>query len=282
MRRALGRGLSQLLGEAAEETTLTTLPLTSIVPNQRQPRRHFDEEALKDLAASIKEVGVIQPLLVRPLAEGEYELVAGERRLRASLMAGLDEVPVVIRTIEEQASLELAIIENLQREDISAVESAKAFQGLITEFGLTQDEVAKKVGKSRSAITNTLRLLQLPEEVQQSVLEGQISEGHARALLTAVDKERQLALLKKIRERQLSVREVERLAKADASARLPGHEEKPSRRRSPHDEALCDALSEKLGFRVTLKRNGEGGTIEIPFYSEEDLTRITDQFGIEL
>lgn len=282
MRRALGRGLSQLLGEAAEETTLATLPLTSIVPNQRQPRRHFDEEALQELAASIKEVGVIQPLIVRPLADGEYELVAGERRLRASLMAGLDEVPVVIRTIEEQASLELAIIENLQREDISAVESAKAFQGLITEFGLTQDEVAKKVGKSRSAITNTLRLLQLPEEVQQSVQEGHISEGHARALLTAVDKERQIALLKKIRERQLSVREVERLAKADASARLPGHEEKPSRRRNPHDEALCDALSEKLGFRVALKRNGEGGTIEIPFYSEEDLTRLTDFFGIEL
>lgn len=282
MRRALGRGLSQLLGEAAEETTLTTLPLTSIVPNTRQPRRHFDEDALRDLAASIKEVGVLQPLLVRPIGDGEYELIAGERRLRASQMAGLDEVPVVIRSTEDQASLELAIIENLQREDISAVESAKAFHGLISEFGLTQEEVAKKVGKSRTAIANTLRLLQLPDEVQQAVQEGQISEGHGRALLTAIDKERQLALLKKIKEKQLSVREVERMAKADASARLPGHEEKPSRKKNPHDEALADALSEKLGSRVQLKRSGEGGTIEIPFYSEEDLTRLMDQFGIQL
>lgn len=282
MRKALGRGLSQLLGEAAEETTLTTLPLTSIVPNSRQPRRHFDEDALKDLAASIKEVGVIQPLLVRPLADGEYELIAGERRLRASLMAGLTEVPVVIRSIEEQASLELAIIENLQREDISAVESAKAFQGLITEFGLTQEEVAQKVGKSRTAVTNTLRLLQLPEEIQQSVQEGILSEGHARALLGAVDKARQMSLFKKIRERGLSVREVERMAKADASPRLPGHEEKPPQRRSPHDDALCDALSEKLGARISLKRSGEGGALEIPFYSEEDLTRITDLLGIRI
>src|SRR5580704_9085673 len=182
MRRALGKGLSQLIAEQYEGPT-NELPVADIVPNSRQPRTVFNDEALEELAASIREYGILQPLIVRPLAEGKHELIAGERRLRAAKLAGLTSVPVIVRSAGNQSSLELALIENLQREDINALESAKAYRRLIDEFGMTQEQVADRVGKSRVSVANTVRLLRLPKRIMEGLEAGFISEGHARALL---------------------------------------------------------------------------------------------------
>src|SRR5947199_5012387 len=191
MMRVLGKGLSQLIGEQAD-TTISEVLVDAIVPNQRQPRTYFKEEAVQELANSIREVGILQPLVVRPLSEGKYELIAGERRLRASKLAGLETVPVLVRAADDRTSLEMAIIENVQREDISPLESARAYRKLIDEFGLTQEQVAQKVSKSRVSVANTLRLLRLPAQIQQALESGDIQEGHARALLAFESEEEQL------------------------------------------------------------------------------------------
>jgi ParB family chromosome partitioning protein len=259
---------------------VSSLPIGSIHPNSRQPRRHFDEDALKELADSIRIHGVIQPLIVRPSTEGEYELIAGERRLRAALLAGLHQVPVVVRTASAQNSLEIALIENVQREDISALECALAYRRLIDEFSLTQDEVAAKVGKARATVANTLRLLKLPDEVQEALQTGQITEGHARALLMCDSPARMIFVFQRILRDGISVRDAERLARME-TARLP--ENPPAER--PGDanwKALERGLGERLGTSVHIKRKGERGKVELEFASVDDLNRILDILGFQI
>jgi len=283
MRRALGKGLAQLLGEQFE-STVSELPIDSIVPNPRQPRQHFDEAALEELAQSIREVGLLQPLVVRPTAEGTYELIAGERRWRACQRAGLKTVPVVVRPSGDQASLEMALVENLQRFDITPVESAKAFRRLIQEFGLTQEQVAERVGKSRTAVANTLRLLKLPPRALEALEKGEITEGHARALLALDSEPEMLALLERIVRTGLSVREAERAVKQTQSPKRE-QPQPPVSRTAASDPAvrqLEDGLSMYLGAPVRIERAEVGGRIVVSFYSEDDLERILEILGMRL
>jgi ParB family chromosome partitioning protein len=283
MRRALGKGLSQLLGETVDAPT-TEVAVSSIVPNARQPRRHFDQDALEELAASIRQVGILQPLIVRPISGGKYELIAGERRLRAAQIARLPTVPVVVRSADLLGSLEIALIENIQREDISPLECAEAYRRLIDEFDLTQEEVAAKVGKSRPAVANTVRLLKLPERIRSGLAEGKISEGHARALLGVESPEIQLALYDRIVKRGLTVRDVEAAAKGPLPKRRPGSKQTKDAPRStdPAWRALEDGLSMYFGSTVRLERGPVGGKIVIDFYSDDDLDRMLELLGIHL
>jgi len=284
MRRALGKGLSQLLGEQAEEST-NEIPISSIRANTRQPRTQFDEEKLAELASSIREFGVLQPLIVRLVADDQYELIAGERRLRASKLAGLTQVPVVIRAASAQASLEIALIENVQREDITAMECAVAYKRLADEFDMTQEQVAQRVGKSRVAISNTLRLLKLPQRIQQGILNEEITEGHARALLMVESPVRQAALFEKIVRDGLSVREAERQARSSDLPR-PGGTKKQSDKvpvhADPNWNALEQGLSEYFGTPVQMSADKIGGKLTIAFYSDDDLQRILDILGVSL
>lgn len=275
----LGKGLGALMLEnSVEEMTPTnTLPLNEIVPNKEQPRKTFDEGALQELADSITQHGVLQPLLVRPLPAGGYQLVAGERRWRASRMAGLKEVPVVIKELSDVETMEIAIIENLQREDLNPIEEAEGLQALIDRCGFTQEEVAVSVGKSRPAIANSLRLLKLPQEVRDMTRDGKISAGHARALL-AFDNEAMIyEAAESIIRNNLTVRDVERLAKmAEKTGVTSGKRTK--RRDSFYDEVEL-SLTEVLGRRVKVY-NGRGkGTLEIEFYSAEDLKDLANKLG---
>ena len=277
MRRS-GRGIAQLMADVPS-TTPTSLPISSLVRNPNQPRQHFDEDALEELAASIREMGVLQPLVVRPAEAGKYEIVAGERRYRAAAMAGLSEVPVVVRAAGTQAALEMSIVENVQRADISAIECAVAYRRLADEFGLSQDEIAVKVGKSRVAVSNTLRLLRLPEDVQTAVNTGRISEGHARALLMVDSPVRQAALFHRVVDEGLSVRETERLARAGTEARPPVGP-KPVKRNDPQWTALSESLSEYFGSPSKLAKTDKGGRLVVDFYSEDELQRILEKLGI--
>jgi len=280
MRSSLGKGLSQLIGEQADSAPVDA-PIASIVPNQRQPRTHFDEDALEELASSIREVGILQPLVVKPIADGRFELIAGERRLRAAGIAGLKRVPITIRSAGAQSSLELALIENIQREDISALECARAYRKLMDEFGLTQEQVADKVGKSRPAVANAVRLLRLPARILEGLEKGEITEGHAKALLSVDNEALQLAIFDQILKRGMTVREVEQAAKARAGAKRakkPGVVD-PS---DPNWVALQQSASEFLGTPVKLEGSEKGGRIYIDFFSEEDLLRIMDLLGIRL
>ncbi|HXH62259.1 MAG TPA: ParB/RepB/Spo0J family partition protein [Fimbriimonadaceae bacterium] len=272
------------MGEESEAPT--TIVVTSIRPNSHQPRRNFDEDALSELAMSIAEVGVLLPLIVRPVTEGQYELIAGERRLRAAQIAGLAEVPVIVRSASEQDSLELALIENVQRENISAIECAHAYKQLAEKFSLNQEDIAKKVGKSRSAVANTLRLLALPDHVQRAISDGVISEGHGRALLMEEDPDRRQQLFETILQEGISVREAERLAKTDweVPQDQPKGEPKPKhdKEADPHWHALERKLSETFGSPVTLKAGPKGGRMIVEFYSEEEFQQILDRLGVEL
>lgn len=284
MRRALGKGLSQLLGEQAEEST-NEIPILSIRANTRQPRTQFDDEKLAELASSIREFGVLQPLIVRLVADDQYELIAGERRLRASKLAGLNQVPVVIRAASAQASLEIALIENVQREDITAMECAVAYKRLADEFDMTQDQVAQRVGKSRVAISNTLRLLKLPKRIQEGIYNEEITEGHARALLMVDSPIRQAALFEKIIKEGLSVREVERQARASDLPRPGGNKKKADKlpiHADPNWNALEQGLSEYFGTPVQLSADKIGGKLTLAFYSDDDLQRILDILGVSL
>lgn len=285
MRRALGKGLSQLLGDAPDVPT-TSVPVDDIRANVRQPRTQFDQDALEELASSIREFGVLQPLIVRPTADNKFELIAGERRLRASKLAGLKEVPVVVRAASAQTSLEIALIENVQREDITAMETAVAYQRLSDEFDMSQEKIAQRVGKSRAAVANTMRLLKLPQAMQQAVYESALSEGHARALLMVDSPVRQMALFEKILSEGLSVREAERLARAGSEARPPSagsvKKEKAGRPNDPHWEPLQRGLSEYFGTVVRLEKSEVGGKMVLDFYSDDDLQRILDILGISL
>lgn len=283
MRRALGKGLSQLLGEQFD-SSVSEVPIETIVPNARQPRQNFEEGALEELAQSIREVGLLQPLVVRPVGENTYELIAGERRLRASKLAGLATVPVLVRSAGDQSSLEMALVENLQRADISPVESARAFRALLQEFGLTQEQVADKVGKSRTSVANTLRLLRLPTPILTGLEKGEISEGHARALLSVENEAKMMAIYELVVEKGLSVRDTEALTRGPKGHQAPAIPKKnrPGLQTSPEWKQLQEGLSMYFGAPVTLERSQTGGKLSVSFYSDEDLQRILDVLGIHL
>lgn len=274
----LGKGLGALMLENNTDSMVSTstLPLNEIVPNKEQPRKTFDETALQELADSIKQHGVLQPLLVRPLANGGYQLVAGERRWRASRLAELKEVPVIIKELSDTEAMEIAIIENLQREDLNPIEEAEGLQALIDKCGYTQEEVATSVGKSRPAITNSLRLLKLPEEVRQMTKDGEISAGHARALLAFDNAPMMLECAKQIVDKKLTVRDVEKMAKRPSQAETKA---KSSKKRDSFYDEVELALSDALGTKVKVYNGRNKGTLEIEFYTLEDLKNIANAIG---
>ncbi len=275
-KRGLGRGLDALIpGEPSHPSGLVEVPVEAILPNPHQPRTALRPESLEELAASIREHGLIQPLIVTRLpeagesGEARYRLIAGERRWRAAQMAGLATVPAIVKEAAPREMLELALVENLQRADLNPLEEASAYRQLIEEFGLTQAEVAQRVGKSRVAVTNTLRLLKASPAVQEALLAGQIREGHARALLALESEDAQAAVLQTVVKQGLSVRQTEALVR-----RLQGQEEAPTRPTPsppPEVQALEARLREALGTKVTLQRGKKGGRIVIHFYSDEEL-----------
>ena len=279
-KNGLGKGLDALfLDNAIDESggSVSRLPINDIEPNRDQPRKTFDEEALGELAKSIADHGVIQPLLVRPMTDGSYQLIAGERRWRASRMAGLTEVPVVIREMSDSEAMELALVENLQREDLNPIEEARGFQLLMETYALTQEQAASRVGKSRPAVANAMRLLLLPDDVLQMVETGVLSAGHARALLGLPQSDDMVALAKQIVEKGLSVRETERLVKT-ATQDKPKREKRVKKRDVFYDEAEL-AFSEALGrkAKVFLSSGGKG-TVEIEFFGKEDLGKLLQLF----
>lgn len=274
----LGKGLGALMLENSTQEMLTEneLPINEIIPNRDQPRKTFDEAALEELAESIKHHGVLQPLLVRPIPSGGYQLVAGERRWRACRMAGLNKVPVVIKELTDTETMEIAIVENLQREDLNPIEEAEGLQALIDKCGYTQEEVAASVGKSRPAIANSLRLLRLPQEVRDMTKNGEISAGHARALLAFDNDAMMLEAAKNIVSKKMTVRDVERLAKIKET-------NAPRRRRTRRRDSFYDevelSLSETLGRKVKVYTGRGSGTLEIEFYSQEDLKTLANKLG---
>lgn len=271
----LGKGLGALMLENNTDSMVSTstLNINEIIPNKDQPRKTFDEEALQELADSIKQHGVLQPLLVRPLTTGGYQLVAGERRWRASRIAELKEVPVIIKELSDNEAMEIAIIENLQREDLNPIEEAEGLQALIDKCGYTQEEVAVSVGKSRPAITNSLRLLRLPEEVRSLTKDGFISAGHARALLGFDNQAMMLECAEQIVAKKLTVRDVEKMAKHPVHKASTTSSTK--RRDSFYDEVEI-ALSDALGTRVKVYNGRNKGTLEIEFYTLDDLKNIAN------
>ncbi len=271
----LGKGLGALMLENNTDSMVSTdtLAVNDIIPNKEQPRKTFDEAALQELADSIKQHGVLQPLLVRPLTTGGYQLVAGERRWRASRLAELKEVPVIIKELSDTEAMEIAIIENLQREDLNPIEEAEGLQALIDKCGFTQEEVATSVGKSRPAITNALRLLRLPQEVRQMTKDGDISAGHARALLAFDNEPMMLECAKQIVDKKLTVRDVEKMAKRPKTSKIKASSGKA--RDSFYDEVEL-ALSDALGTKVKVYNGRNKGTLEIEFYTLDDLKNIAN------
>ena len=273
-RRGLGRGLSALIatGESVGGLKFEELPTTAIRPNTRQPRRSFPEAGIKEMAASIREVGILQPLVVRSTPDG-FELIAGERRLRAAKEAGLDRVPVLIRQAGENESMELALVENLQREDLNPLETAAAYQALIDGFGLSKEQLANRLGKSRAAVTNTLRLAQLPEKIRALLEEGKLTEGHARALLGLETEDQMVHLAQRIQAERLSVRKTEELVREYLSGAQEARQTQPqTRSETPveFDEA-SRLMREALELPVRVKSLRKGGKVEIRFREKEEL-----------
>lgn len=273
----LGKGLDTIFAENETEDSNSSvmLKISEIEPNRSQPRKDFDENSLSDLAQSISQHGLLQPLLVRPLPIGGYQIVAGERRYRACRMAGLTEVPVTIRELSDTETMELALIENLQREDLSPIEEALGYKALIDEHGFSQEEVATSVGKSRPAIANSLRILKLPESVLEYVKQDKISAGHARALLMLDNEEDMLELAELIYKKDLSVRQAEKLAK-----KKPEVEEDTQPERKPSFYSMVElALNESLGRKIKVNKNKgkQGGVLQIEFYSDEELTELSNK-----
>ena len=275
--KGLGRGLGALLGDLTEEPESTgglkTLPLHKIEPNPNQPRRDFDDEELEALAESIRQHGIIQPLTVREMPNGYYQIIAGERRWRASRLAGLDEVPVVIMEADDRKAMELALIENLQRQDLNPVEEAQGYDALINRFGLTQEEAAERVGKSRPAVANALRLLGLCPEVQERVRKGELSAGHARAILQLKSEKKQQEAAQKIVALGLSVRQAELLCKNMSKEPTPQKKEVFA----VDYVAECEkSLSKHLGRGVKIVNGKRKGRFELEFYGQEDLQNLLD------
>lgn len=288
--RGLGKGLDLLIPNTVGETKKekeksktkedagqVVVKITQVEPNREQPRKNFGEDSLQELADSIKQFGLLQPILVQD-KEDHYEIIAGERRWRAAKLAGLKEVPVIIRKYSKQEIVEISLIENIQREDLNPIEEAQAYKRLLNEFHLKQDEVAERVSKSRTAVTNSMRLLKLCDEVQQMLIDDMISTGHARALLAVEDPEEQYALAQRIFDEKLSVREVEKLVK---------DRKKPEKPKKKEDETLKaiysdigEKLKQRLSTKVTVSAKGNGaGKIEIEFYDHDDLDRLLEMIG---
>ena len=283
-KKGLGMGLDALFGEdlapsRSEETEITQLPIEKIEPRADQPRRHFDEQALLDLSESIEKHGLIQPITVRPLDSGYFQIIAGERRWRASRKAGLETVPVHIITADEQKAMEMALVENLQREDLNPIEEALGYKTLSEEYGLTQDEISKSVGKSRPVIANAMRLLKLPEQVLDMLSAGEISSGHARALLAFEDEEMLIKTAGMIKTNDLTVRDVEKFAKKSNGSKKEPEPPPVHSRKSFYDEVEL-ALNEHLSRKVKVRNNkdNDSGILEIEFYSEEDLANLAQLF----
>lgn len=293
MARGLGKGLDSLIpdtiGEkrgkadsgnktdSGNEKQETLVKITKVEPNREQPRKNFDEDALLELADSIKQFGLLQPILVQDRKD-YYEIIAGERRWRAAKLAGLKEVPVIIKNLTEQEIVEISLIENIQREDLNPIEEAQAYKKLLTEFHLKQDEVAERVSKSRTAVTNSMRLLKLCDEVQQMVIDDMISTGHARAILSVENPEEQYSLAQKIFDEKLSVRDVEKLVK---NLHKPVKTKKVTE--NENLEIIYQDLEEKLksalGTKVVISSKGDGaGKIEIEFFSHDDMDRLVEIF----
>jgi ParB family chromosome partitioning protein len=271
---ALGRGLAALIPQRAHETSTTDIPIGRISPNPRQPRQRIDEGELEQLAASIREHGVLQPILVTETLDG-YQLVAGERRFRASKLAGLDRIPAIVRQLADRDQLEVALVENLQRQDLGPMEEAHAFRSLMDEFAMSQDAVANRVGRARSTVANTLRLLELDHTVQAAVADGSISEGHARAL-GGLAPEQQGRLIRTVIEAGLSVRQTEELVRRLREPRATSLAD-PNKRSDPELERVEEDLRRSLGTKVTLARSRRGGRIIIEYYSDEELGQLYDR-----
>lgn len=271
---ALGRGLDALLGDTslqAQTGGSVNLPIAQVEPGLNQPRKHFDEEALAELAESIRQHGILQPLTVRRLASGYYQIIAGERRWRAARLAGLEEVPAIIIEADDRKVMELGLIENLQREDLNPMEEAAGYRTLIQEYGLTQEEAAKRVSKSRPAVANAMRLLALPKEIQWLLEQGTLSAGHGRALLALPTPEEQIAFAEEIRTKNYSVRETEeRIRQRLQAAEHPPAEKPPSPLRLYFKEAERQ-LTAGLGRRVTISQGKKKGKIALEYYDQEDL-----------
>lgn len=293
VKRGLGKGLDAMIpipdspaaGKTApsdrstEKTAETIVRITQVEPNREQPRKNFDEDALQELADSIKQFGLLQPILVQD-RKTYYEIIAGERRWRAAKMAGLKEVPVIIRDYTEQEIVEISLIENIQREDLNPIEEAQAYKRLLTEFNLKQDEVAERVSKSRTAVTNSMRLLKLCDEVQQMIIDDMLSTGHARALISIEDPEQQYMIAQKIFDEKLSVRDVEKLVK---NLNKPEKPKKAAEGDSSLDviyQDVAEKLKQSLGTKVEISSKGDGsGKIEIEFYNHDDLDRIIEMLS---
>ncbi len=274
-RSGLGRGLGALIPETEGPTGgVAQVPVSAITPNPLQPRTAVEPEALSELAASIREHGLIQPLIVTQQGPDRYQLIAGERRWQAARMAGLVQVPVIVKEATAQEALEMALVENIQRADLNPLEEAMAFRQLVDEFEMTQEQVAERVGKSRVAVTNTLRLLRLPAAVKQALLDGTIREGHARTLLALPTKEAQVAALKTVMTKALSVRQTEELVRRLMAEPAPPKQADPL---SPEIQALEEDFRESLGTKVSVYRSRKGqGRLVIHFYSEEELQALYD------
>jgi ParB family transcriptional regulator, chromosome partitioning protein len=274
-RRGLGRGLSALIsaGDNVGGLRFEEVPVSAIRPNAHQPRRNFSEASIKELAASIREVGLLQPLVIRSTETG-FELIAGERRLRAAKEAGLDRIPVLIRQAAESESIEMALVENLQREDLNPLETASAYQALMDGFGLTKDQLAHRLGKSRAAVTNTLRLTRLPKSIQEMVLAEKLSEGHARALLGLESEEHMLRVARRVQAEKLSVRKTEELVREElAEPRAALEVEEPRDEQEVADEygAAARRVQEVLALPTRVRASRKGGKIEIRFRQKEEL-----------
>lgn len=289
--RGLGKGLDALIPSAqipkkSKETAEVSgdkgqeklVKITKVEPNREQPRKNFDEDALQELADSIKQFGLLQPILVQD-RQTYYEIIAGERRWRAAKLAGLKEVPVIIKSFTEQEIVEISLIENIQREDLNPIEEALAYKRLLTEFSLTQDEVAERVSKSRTTVTNSMRLLKLDERVQQMIIDDMITTGHARALIGIEDKNTQYELAQKIFDEKLNVREVEKLVKSIQSPKPKKEPKKVNESLELVYRDIEERLKQSLGTKVSIQSKENGaGKMEIEFFSHEELERITEFF----
>lgn len=287
--RGLGKGLDSLIPvavpqaetKAVEDTKEnngqgTYVKITKVEPNREQPRKNFDEDALQELADSIKQYGIVEPLIVQD-RKTHYEIIAGERRWRAAKLAGLKEVPVIIRNYTEQEIVEISLIENIQREDLNPIEEAQAYKRLLTEFNLKQDEVAERVSKSRTAVTNSMRLLKLCDEVQQMIIDDMITTGHARALISIEDAEQQYTIAQKVFDEKLSVRDVEKLVKNLNKPEKAKKEPMTDKALEAVYQDLEEKLKQSLGTKVAITSKGAGaGKLEIEFYTHDDLEKLTD------
>lgn len=292
--RGLGKGLDALIPNVSADTKGknavkdteekkepdTIVKITKIEPNREQPRKNFDEDALQELADSIKQFGLLQPILVQD-RKTHYEIIAGERRWRAAKLAGLKEVPVIIRDYTEREIVEISLIENIQREDLNPIEEALAYKRLLTEFNLKQDEIAERVSKSRTAVTNSMRLLKLCDEVQQMIIDDMISSGHARALISIEDPEEQYNIAQKIFDEKLSVRDVEKLVKNLNKPEKPKKEKEEDKSLEVIYQDVEEKLKQSLGTKVAIASKGNGsGKIEIEFYSHDDLEKIISLLSV--